>query len=387
MPPAIANSSIDRLQVMASFGGRLKPIPFQVDEVLPDGRYALPRGPEPLADDSPGIYDKDDELVLMVSDLGDRLNDLTELPEYSAEIEVIDPIDNQARYAYVAKVESPRRNPTDYVDYDPRTSRIESEHYRLTFTQELPNDFSLQSHKKEGLPNLIDRLKLRITAKILLGLSTFHLSEGDVRNQLVAYNDGPIRVIRRLRHSISIGFGIRSPSANSDAFFYRDYIDNPIEVNLPWVPSVIFGGITVRTYLDFINLGGYSLAWSGMTGPPVPIGPRLPGPAPAPTTQIDWLAMRGENKTMVQTLVMPPEMASVQRRLFFWNSSTPDPPERLPGNHPGIGYMMTRWESLSSGRHRFDSILLEASDKNFDPDRLMHELTTPLAITVRAVEQ
>ena len=70
--PQLLGSPESHLEVLALHDGRLAPIPFQVDEVLPDGRYALPDGPEPLADDSPGILDRDDEIAMMLSDLGDR---------------------------------------------------------------------------------------------------------------------------------------------------------------------------------------------------------------------------------------------------------------------------------------------------------------------------
>ncbi|MFZ1119482.1 MAG: hypothetical protein WAN81_04545, partial [Candidatus Binataceae bacterium] len=71
MPQLVGNPE-SHLEMLALHDGRLAPIPFQVDEVLPDGRYALSDGPAPLADDSPGILDRDDEIAMMLSDLGDR---------------------------------------------------------------------------------------------------------------------------------------------------------------------------------------------------------------------------------------------------------------------------------------------------------------------------
>jgi hypothetical protein len=47
--PQFLGSAESHLEVLALHDGHLTPIPFQVDEVLPDGRYALPDGPEPLA--------------------------------------------------------------------------------------------------------------------------------------------------------------------------------------------------------------------------------------------------------------------------------------------------------------------------------------------------
>src|SRR5437016_2509917 len=66
---ALVGMRIDGIEVLAMGRTGLEPIPFQVDEVLPDGRYALPDGPDPVADDSPGIVDPNDEIVLMISDM------------------------------------------------------------------------------------------------------------------------------------------------------------------------------------------------------------------------------------------------------------------------------------------------------------------------------
>ncbi len=383
LPVSFQNVRTSQIEVLAIQRGRPRPIPFQIDEVLPDGRYALPKGPQPIKDDSPGIFDSDDQIVAMISDFGERAESGSGLPQNTAEVEMTDPLDNSTRYVYVSTVESPWLSPIDYVDYDVRAGKIESEHYRLGFTDQLPTDFALQTRKNEGRPNLIDRLKSRIQAKIMM-MANFHVTEGDVRNTLVAYTDGPIRVIKRMNHSVSIGFGIRSPGVASDDLFYRDYIDNPFDVSLPWVPRLIFGDIVVRAYLDFLNLQGYSLAWSGMQGKPVPIQPGTkvnPG-----DSNIDWLAFQGEGEVMVQTLLFGPDLGSVKRRLFYDYSNSSDPPEKQSGNHPGVGYVMTGWEDLTSGHHHFDSILLKAPARNFDPNLLLKELRTPPTVSIRAVE-
>ena len=114
------------LEVLAQHDGRLAPIPFQVDEVLPDGRYALPDGPEPLSSDSPGILDRDDEIAMMLSDFGDRASSPPrELPPDALEIETVDAASGAHRYAYIAAVPSPRLSPASYVSYDPARSTIE----------------------------------------------------------------------------------------------------------------------------------------------------------------------------------------------------------------------------------------------------------------------
>ncbi len=381
----LVGARIASFEVLAIRAGRLAPIPFQVDEVLPDGRYALPSGPEPLADDSPGILDDDDEMVMMISDLGERATDTATLPPGAVEIAMIDPLSGERRYAYAAAVAKPELSPVDYVDYDDAKHQVESDHYRLGFTNELPTDYAPQSRKHEGRPNLIDRIKVRASAKILAGLIPFHLTEGDIRNRELAYRDGPVRVVRRLSHSVRLLLGIRSPQVASDDFFYRDFIENPFHVRLPWVPRLLFGDIVVQIYLDFIDLHGFRMVWSGMKDGGIEIGDQrsqatvIDDPPP-----VDWIGFIGGGRVMVHTLTPTPDLRVIQRRLYYHDDLTPRPPENYPGEHPGVGYTMTGWENLSRGEHIYNSILLSAPE-GFNPGDVLRELSVAPMVEVHPV--
>lgn len=382
----LVGARIDRFEVLAFHGGGAKPIPFQVDEVLPDGRYALPSGPEPLSDDSPGILDDDDELVMMISDMGERATTASGVPPGAVEIEMTDPLSRERRYAYLAAVASPQLSPIDYIEYDSPRHLVESEHYRLGFTRELPTDYALQNRKHEGRPNLIDRFKVRASVKILAGLFRLRVNEDDIHNTVVAYRDGPVRVIRRVSHSVALVLGIRSPEVVSVDFFYRDFIENPFHVKFPWVPRLLFGDIRVRIYLDFIDLRGFTVVWSGMKGDGVRIGDPLSEKAvikdPPP---VEWIGFRGEGRVIVNTLTPNPDLALIDRRLYYSNdASSSSPPENYPGEHPGVGYAMTGWERLSGGRHVFDSMLLSAPS-GFDPADVLRELSVAPAVETHLV--
>ena len=62
-------AEMERLGVMALQGDEWTPIPFQIDQKMPDGAYAFTHGPEAAPDPDPTL-DANDELVFMVTDVG-----------------------------------------------------------------------------------------------------------------------------------------------------------------------------------------------------------------------------------------------------------------------------------------------------------------------------
>jgi hypothetical protein len=387
--PALLGNPVARVEVLAIHGGKLGPIPFQIDQVAADGKYALPDGPEPTLDDNPGILDSDDEVALMISDLGERAGAGAPLPAGAQEIDAADPLGGPDRFAYIAAVDSPERSLVRYVEYDPKIDRVETDSYRMSFTNELPTDLALQNRKGEAGANIIDRIKVRASARVF-GIFHYRMDEDDIRNRLLAWKVGPVRIIRRLSHSVDLLLGIRSPEVVSENYFYRDYIENPFRLRFPWVPRVIFGDIHVRIDLDFTDAAGWQLLWSGMKQPPVRIGDAaaeraLAAEQPAPA--VTWMAMRAAHHTIVQTLRPSADLRLVERRLYFRDDpGVPDPPERVPGERPGVGYMMTGWEELSGGAHVIDSLLISVPG-SYDPDLLLQELRTPVSVQVRPVGQ
>ena len=327
---------IDHLEVLAIHDGKIEPIPFQVDETSRDGLFVLPEGPEANADEGDGRLNGDDTLVVMVSDLGESRVRNSELPPGAVEIKVTDPLGGPVRYLYVAVVDSPRLSTRRYVRFDPKKDVIETDSYRAGLTNGLPTDFAPQSSMDTHGPNLIDRLKVRLST-FVLHLVRFSFSEGDIHTQVLAWKEGPVRVIRRLSHSVDLVLGLGSAEVLRHDIFYRDMMEDPFMMYLPWAPRLFFGDTRARIDLDFNDLHGYDLLWSGMTVPPVRMGDRemeakIAQGAPIP---ISWMAVRGHGHLVVQTLFPTPGLAVLNRELYFNNDANrPDPPESTPGSIP-----------------------------------------------------
>ena len=380
----LTGTPVDRLEVMAFHDRRLEPIPFQIDSII-DGAYVLPGGPEATASDAIPAMGKDDDLVMMISDLGDHAPDSAALAPKTLEIRVMDTA-GTSRYAYVAASAHPRLSSRAYVRFDPSTDTIETEHYRVAMMNGLPGDFATQNRIDERGPNLIDRFKVRLSTKVL-HLIRFSFSEDDVRTRILAWKAGPIRVIRRLSHSVELVLGLKAPVFERNDFFYRDYLENPFQMKLSWAPRIFFSDIRVRLDLDFNHLDGYEVLWSGMMPPSIKIGDtnadlRISGQPPPP---VSWIAIRGNGSTTIQTLAPAPDLSLLDRRLYFNDAPDhPDPPEHTAGEHPGIGYVITGWEKLGSGIHTFDSLLI-TTPGDYSPDVLLEELHTPPTVLVRPI--
>jgi len=378
----LSGTPINRIEVIAVHRGSVEAIPFQIDEVANDGSYVLTEGPQAApADRDLGL---DDEIAMMVSDLGGKAAIGQGVPSGAFEIEAKDPLGGPSRYAYLASVAQPHWSDRRYISFDASTDTIETDHYRVGLTNGLPTDFATQSRVGEHVPNLIDRMKVRLST-LVIHLIHFSFSEDDVHSKTLAWKAGPIRVIRRLSHSVNLVMGLHSPVFERHDFFYRDHLENPFKMHLSWAPRIFFGDIRVRIDLDFTDLSGYELLWSGMRMPPLKIGDkemeqRLAAMGPV---AISWLAMRGNGRTTVQTLAPSPDLPLLNQQLYYNDApGRPDPPEHTPGEHPGIGYTITGWERLESGLHTFDSLLI-TTRADYSPDVVLEELHTPLEVTVR----
>jgi hypothetical protein len=382
--PSLSGVDIGHLEVFAIHGGKAGPIPFQVDELSHEGRYALPEGPAGTPGNLRPTFSPDDEIALMLSDLGEKSTATAQLPSQVFEIEVADPLGGSLRYAYVSVAGAPRLSDRRYVAFDPRTDTIETDHYRVGLSNGLPTDFATQNGLGEHRPNLIDRMKVRLTT-LVIGLIRFSFSEDDIHSQLLAWKVGPIRVVRRLSHSVNLLLGLHSPVFERNDFFYRDHLETPFRMHFSWAPRIFFRDIRVRIDLDFNDLSGYELLWSQMPMPPLKIGnqemeQRLAAMGSVP---ISWIAIRGAGRTTVQTLAPTPDLPLLNRQLYFNDApNRPDPPEHIRGEHPGIGYVITGWEKLESGVHAFDSLLI-TTRADYSPDVLLEELHSPPVATVR----
>jgi hypothetical protein len=382
-------SHIERFALLAcqtnDIGHVCAPVPFQVDEVDATGQWVLDQGPQPNADESPGVLDANDRLLFMAADAGERVQ-RAELPSDGAvdEISVRDPLTGTTRWAYAVACEGAApRSTRSYVAYDPVADRVRGQRVTLGFRHGVPGYLALNAANNNAGANLLDRFKVRATATFLWGLVRFSRNEDDVSTEFVAWRQGPIRVIRRQRQWVRIGWGIHSPTFGSYTYFYRDFAELPVGLHLNFPPTYFFGDIHVRALLDFRDLRGWSLLLPNI---PEPIAiDRVMTKQKEALNQLpaSWFALQGPLVTLVQMFDVGSSLASLRRRLVYDETTAPaHPPEDMPGEEPGIGYQLDQWQHVGAGAHQLASTSY-ALPPDVNVRHFMAARRTPLQVTVR----
>jgi len=376
---------LDHLALLACVHTNCRPIPFQIDQRDAGGNWVLDQGPEPNADQASGVLQESDLLLFMAADAAQRASraDLPPATE-AAEITIVDPASHDIRWVYFVRY--PRiapRSDASYVDYDPVNDRIRGAHVSLGFRNGVPDYLALSGNAAAG-PNLLDRLKVHATASFLWGLIRFSRDEGDLTTQFVAWRKGPIRVIRRQRQQVRIGWGIHSPTFGSYTYFYRDFAELPVSLRLNFPPRYFFGDIEVETVLDFRDLSGWSVLAPSLPAAIDINGAMTPQKRALNELTDSWFAVLGPEITLIQTLDVSPSLSSVRRHLLYRESATPLPPEAVAGERPGIGFRLDRWDRVGAGLHQLESVSY-ALPREVDPRAFMASRNTPLQIIVQAL--
>lgn len=371
---------LDHLAVYACARGQCRTIPSQVDERDATGRWVLDRGPLTNVDDQPQRFDGNDVLLFMAADAGDPAPPRG-LPTAPAVLEVSigDPLDGGRRYVYVlALAHTAEPSPQTYVQYDPDTDRASGRLVTLGFAGGVPGYLAVG----DG-PNLLDRLKVRAAATFFFGLIHFSRSEADLRTELSGWHSGPIRVIRGQRQWVRLGWGIGSPTFASYTYFYRDSAELPVGLRLNFPPTYFFGDIRVRAILDFRDLRGWRLLLPDGS-PPLSIdGTMTPAKQRMNELEDDWFAVLGPEVTFLNRIEISPSLATVRRRLLYREDAAfRDDPESAPGELPGVGFQLERWERVPSGLHWLQAVSY-ALPASVDVRAFVAGIRAPLEVSVR----
>ena len=359
------------------------PIPWQLDERDAAGELALPDGPEPNPDDPSGVIDANDEVLWMADDSGRRMAPGEAPAAASCALEIELRVGAASAWGYAFVVPAPaRRSPLRYVEYDPGRDEIATARVAIGFGAATPRFLALRGADGQTGPNLLDRLKVRASARFF-GLIPLSRDEDDIQWVFGAWHAGPIRIVRREWQWVRLGWGLRTPIFRTESVVYRDSVELPVRLRLNFPPAYFFSGIEVQAALDFRDLRGWTVRTpAGASGVVGAIDSAAAARLTAPNA--DWLALEGPGVTVVLRLRLSDSFASLRRQLLYRDADGGYEPESVPGEHPAIGFRLTEWSDVDRGNHWFAAIAT-ALPAAYDLDQFVRWDGEPLQIDVRSL--
>jgi len=193
--PVLLGKFKDNFSVMSVRGGKLIPVPFQIDEYDKNGFVYLEGEGE--LDGTLGIVDDNDELVFMYRDTGRERYDPAIMTVDGKIIKELEFEKNgQKRYSYLVE-NSSLRNTSRYVDYDFKTSTAKNVFYGFKTRTDnflMFEDFYANVGDRQG-HRVLDSVFATIETKVLsqwsptIRLNTFE----DIKAVPLGVVKGPVR--------------------------------------------------------------------------------------------------------------------------------------------------------------------------------------------------
>ncbi len=359
-------AKIAELRMFAAHLGKFVPIPYQVDEVTPEGHKVLPDGgPEANPQDGDGIMDGQDELVFMAHDAGDRVKPEQWIQGFDLAVEITlkDPLDNGKAWCYLLRFpkDPPHPSPLDYATYDDRYNQHYNFYvfsqdqfkvhggklYRQIFNQK----WKIPDYAGGTFTNFIDRLKFRARVRLFFGIVKMTTTEDDVSGDTLALRDGPVRCNRRCWGQMILPLGVKTPKVISDIIGYDTMFVCPVEISVPVNPGLILTDFTMYAGTDLNDeaIGGYWYNSNNLSGF------LIDGIPTTNETQMNkemdtWRLVTGPWGTMMNRSIWDPDfMRQAKIRIEFTDDRTrEDPPEYYPGQI-GMAYNYSTVDNLKPG--------------------------------------
>lgn len=361
-------AKIDNIRVYAELDGKLAPIPYQIDERKPDGDLAFPLGPKPSFDEDNGAFDKNDELVFMTKDIGGKVTegDFPEGFKKKVEVAVTDPLTKKKGWAYVFSfTEPPPRSDVDYVSCLKGCEQIRALHYENAFAKDAKIGFDMLKITKAGKgsgKNMIDRLKIRAKTGTKIIPITITKNENDFVSALIAYIDGPVRVIRRTRNQMFIFWKIPTPASVIDNVYYYNYFLWPTVVDVPFDVSKLLKECEFKVITDgHSNSRGRIFINSNNLDGVVMDGKMSEAEKNLDLSPYKWSVVyglkEGDTGAWMNRLVYDTSVEAQPMLFYLDDVSIKEPPEREKGYFGAIGYDLKKMETLSAGIWELTSIM------------------------------
>lgn len=353
--------SIDAIRLYAYREGKLQAIPFQIDERTPDGQVAFESGEERRSDVDDGRFDKNDELVFMARDVGDRApkdsirlgqSDLTELI-------VKDP--RGRGWVYLLHFEQAPPPPARgrYVSLDFNGDELRGWTAQRVKAKVGPDGHALDLRSlRFALPkggygvDVLDRAKLHLSASVLFLNIQRRLDE--VRSSWRSYRPGPIRVLAGVHAEAYLTWGRwLQATRRSQLVIYGNRLELRTQFELP-VALEENKASSLRLSFDYGPPAGSVTVWSNRNPKPIRCDGqgKDPGLARLKTSGVQWIACSTPSGSLILRLRLDAQLQKRRHRLFLRDGPEPDAPEDARGSLGNAGFELDL-AGLAAGRYEF----------------------------------
>ncbi len=352
----LTQGALGNYRLYAFTEDKFAPIRFQIDEMTEEGDLIFPYGKKNNKKQSNNILDNRDVLLFMAHDAGDRVMEKIWPGNVTkgAEIEVIDPIDNTRSWVYFfffEKNSPPLCTLENYFNYDYDTETLWSEYWKAQYIITEDGKHTTFPKKQYTLAkaggtgeNYMDRLKVRTVLKLFFGKVVLKIDEENLGSDVLAWIQGPIRVVKRLEQYWKGPLNMKLARATSDVQFYETMSTVPVNINIPFKVKRIVTSAVLRFGTDYAPSISGSMFYNSNNLQGVPIDGKMGDEEklfnPAPD---QWRVMTGEWGAFMTRNIYPPEIINnVKLTQGITDDDTLlDPPETYPGS---IGYT---WQDIS----------------------------------------
>jgi hypothetical protein len=384
--PVLVRRRSSSFRVYAFRDGSAAPIPFQVDERDRRGHWANDEGPQPVRDDTPGIFDDNDIIVFMNRDLGAQ-GDPSRLPDGAAkwlEVRVGEP-SSPTGFAYVGAFDVPPSLPAeqrDYAHYVAERDEVLADRYTVRFGAALPTFIALVRRQGEDGRNVLNGVRAHGQVKILAGLFRFERSEKDLQYTLQGWRDGPVRAIRSAKYWIRLPLGFKA-RGRVELLFYRDFVEARAQVTIRFPPRLVPADGWLTAYFDFRDFAdGRVVSPNGTLEQPVD-GTMTETKRAFTREQVRWSALLLPSEQIFLLAVrLGGSLQRLDQRLFLEDSNDPT------RGKPSFGFTLTGVNRLETGEQELsvNAMVLEGASAT-DATAAASVLLQPPEVAVKALDR
>lgn len=358
--PGLLGTSPLGLSAFTCHEGGVTPLVVQVDEVNPNGRVLPGSGLAAgtlAADSEPGKIDANDEIVMMLKDLGEPCPEarLAKVQGRLVRVTARAPYLSDPGIIYLLAGDRALRPSREYVRYDPAGDLVGSSVISLGY---LPGNASMLdrwiSHEWKGRENvdLLDRQKARFRVKTLGSLLTINITEDDFDTTLEGVRAGPVRVVREVNVKVSPVPGLTIDS-NLTYYHYERLWLGDVKFRMPKAAAAFTSSMDMIAVLDFAHNDGARVSTKKQ-----PKGILVDGKMAAEEASLGlgdepWYLSTGGFTLVGYMDAVGDEFPVTPRARFIDDVTRAMPPEEIRGAKAEAGYEFIGMEKLEARTYHF----------------------------------